>query len=195
MKSNKECQSADVLLFCETWLTEEGTSSENFEIDGFKSPIKVQGWNTHRGLVSYSKQKTKNSQKIVNEHFELMHLFFNAATLPCSIILFYRASDSDDVTMLTNFIESIIQDPRQKDKTIIVMGDANLDITNATDSRTLQYHEKMNNLNLTQLVSLPTTMHKSTLDHIWISSTNIDYTHNVRTTYYSDHMPLLLDII
>ena len=135
---NKEFQSADVLLFCETWLTEEGTSSDDFEIEGFRSPAKVQGWNTHRGLMTYSKQKSRTIRTIVNENFELMQFSFTAASLPYSIIVFYRSSSND----LSDFIasmESIIQDPQQKNRIFVIMGDANLDLANATDSVTLQY--------------------------------------------------------
>ena len=67
--------------------------------------------------------------------------------------------------------------------------------TNATDSLTLEYIEKMSNLNLTQLISSPTTIYKSNLDHIWISNTDIEHFHSVEITYYSDHMPLWLDIV
>ena len=74
------------------------------------------------------------------------------------------------------------------------MGDANLDLTTPSDSKSLEYVKKMNNLNLIQLVRSPTRIYKSILDHIWISNNDTIRTHSVRTTYYSDHMPLLLDI-
>lgn len=74
------------------------------------------------------------------------------------------------------------------------MGDANLALINATDKITLHYKQSLENLNLKQLITDPTTMYKSALDHIWISNKNTKTFHSVRTTYYTDHMPLLLDI-
>ena len=117
VKCNKEFQSADVLLFCETWLDEQGTSSDNFNIEGFKTPMKVRGWNKHRGLIIYSKKKMTITPKIVDEHFELMHLFFNATSLPYSIILFYRPPSSNNVSELISTFESIIMDPRRNKQT------------------------------------------------------------------------------
>ena len=49
-------------------------------------------------------------------------------------------------------------------------------------------------LNLIQLVTKSTTIFRSLIDHIWITQSNQNTSSDVRTTYYTDHMPLLLDI-
>ena len=76
IKCNKEYQSADVLLFCETWLDDQGTSNDNFNIEGFKKTKIIQGWNTHRGLITYSKQKTNNTHDFVCANFEIAKMTF-----------------------------------------------------------------------------------------------------------------------
>ena len=59
VKCNKEFQTADVLLFCETWIGEDGPSTDNYELDNFKTPVRVKGRNDHRGLMAYTKHKSR----------------------------------------------------------------------------------------------------------------------------------------
>ena len=81
------------------------------------------------------------------------------------------------------------------DHTFIIVGDANIDITiQDSDDNTRQYMHGMKELNLIQLITSPTTINNSNIDHIWISDKDINHFAEVRNTYYSDHMPLLLDI-
>ena len=53
--NSNEFQSADVILFCETWIGDAGPSDQNFGLENFKTSMTVQGWNDHRGLIAYSK--------------------------------------------------------------------------------------------------------------------------------------------
>ena len=192
VKSNKDFQSADVLLFCETWLGEASSSNDNFEIEGFKKPLLINGWNNHRGLITYSKRKTNIGTKTVNEEFELVNIYFESKSFPYSIILFYKPPSSQNISTFLSTIETITKDPRQQHRTSIIMGDANLDLANATDTLRVQYINGMHNLNLKKLTNSTTTMYNSILDHTWISNNGTNNDHHVRTTYFSDHMPLLI---
>ena len=126
VKSNKEFQSADVLLFCETWLGEAGSSNDNFEIEGFKSPAKVQGWNDHRGLIAYSEFRFSVFPKIVNEDFELMHIYIKSKQHNYSLILFYRATSSNNITRFLAEVKKIMQNPQFQSNNFILLGDANI---------------------------------------------------------------------
>ena len=72
VKSSKEFQSADVLLFCETWLSESNYDIDNYKLDNFKEPDTCQGGTSHRGLVSFSKYKSTIATRKVCDDFELM---------------------------------------------------------------------------------------------------------------------------
>ena len=194
IKHNKEFQSAHVLLFCETWLSDAGPSHETFLLDNFKSPTRIQGWNDHTGLITYCKYRNNTKTKTVREDFELMHIKIDSTSSPYSIILFYRPSSSHDVSNFIEEIKLIMTHPQQQNNTFVLMGDANIDLTNATNTIAHQYTKGLQDLNLKQLIRSPTTTYRSNLDHIWISDTNINTFHDIRTSYYSDHSPLLLDI-
>ena len=123
-----------------------------------------------------------------------MHMFFFLGGKRYSIILFYL-SGSSNVTTFIQSIEKIIKDPRQAKDTFVIIGDANIDLTIPdNENKTTRYIQSLIDLNMKQLITKPTTINNSIIDHIWVSNKNIDHFQDVRNTYYSDHMPLLLDI-
>ena len=105
-QTQQRIQSADVLLFCETWLSDIGPSSDDWALDNFTYPTRSQGWNSHRGLITYSKYRTHRTHKLVHEDFEIMHMQFVSQRYPYSIVLSYMPSSSWD---LTKFFEAIQQ--------------------------------------------------------------------------------------
>ena len=123
-----------------------------------------------------------------------MHMFFFLGGKRYSIILFYL-SGSSNVTTFIQSIEKIIKDPRQPKDTFVIIGDANIDLTIPdNENKTTRYIQSLIDLNMKQLITKPTTINNSIIDHIWVSNKNIDHFQDVRNTYYSYHMPLLLDI-
>ena len=138
----------------------------DWSLENFKYPIRAQGWNDHRGLITYSKYKFKIAQTLIREDFELTHVLFPSSSNPYSIILFYRPSSSKNVTDFIESIQSMVEDPRRENQTMIILGDANIDLNLHNDTITQQYTQGLINLNLKQLITSPTTMFRSTIDHI-----------------------------
>lgn len=146
--------------------------------------------------MTYTKEHLKTSTfHVVNEEYELIHIYVKINNNPYSMIQFYRPSSTHNVTNFIDRIEHIMCDNKRRNNTFIIIGDTNIDITSEeTNATTQEYMRRLQSLNLKQIIQSPTTMYKSTLDHIWISNKHTNHNSYVRTTYYSDHMPLLLDI-
>lgn len=146
-------------------------------------------------MRTHSKFRFPVFPKIVNEDFELMHIYIKSKQHNYSLILFYRATSSNNITSFLAEVEKIMQNPQLQSNNFILIGDANIDLTIADNNQfSKNYIEGLQTLNMKQIITIPSTLYKSISDHIWISNTNEKYFADVRTTYYSDHMPLILDL-
>jgi len=73
-------------------------------------------------------------------------------------------------------------------QSIVVMGDFNEDIRKPQHP----VHDSFINLNYQQVISKPTTISGTTIDHIYVYKVETIYTAGVMSSYYSYHEPIYI---
>ena len=180
-------QSADIVCFTETWLTNCHNSPHFSDHQVIARSDRVTG--NSMGGVMIAVSNAMHVSHVTN--FPLNNILIEVTTailtLPnfenLQVTLIYR-SPSVPISILLSVMSSILSQATNSSMKNIILGDFNEDLLSNSDSRLLSL---MSNHGFSQLVHSSTTDNGTLLDHVYYNRPSECYRVHVIDTYYSDH--------
>ena len=185
MQADTELKSADVLCFCETWLSQTQPSP----VIKFGHIVLRCDRTSHSGgtMISmpFTMQPSNHTVSFMIDGIECLvsRLHLNGKYLQLALV--YR-SPNISVGVFISFITKLLQDLKQLDTTTIVLGDFNDDLLKYAHSRV---ETVMSSHGYTQLIRHATTDRGTLIDHVYFNKQckDVHVCVQVRDVYYSDH--------
>ena len=182
IKADTELGSADVLCFCETWLS----STQPLPVIKAGHIVLRCDKTNHSGGAMMSVPCTMQPSDPVLFALDgiqclLTKLHLNGKTLQLALI--YR-SPSIPVKVFLSFITNLLQYLTQLNTATIVLGDFNDDVLSYSGSRA---ETIMSSHSYTQLIRHATTDRATLIDHVYFNKQCKDVHVQIRDMYYSDH--------
>ena len=196
LKCNSNFQ-FDILTFDETWLNSDLEELVTFggysKLTKNKKPKKEGG-----GLAIFVNNDIDFKQRTDIEIPPSLHNLFDCLFIEVScngeqliIGLLYRSPSHDSVAEMNTFLSGVIGKLQSERKTIILLGDLNINLLKASSSIiTAAYLDQMLSNNLFPVITLPTrvTSHSATLiDHIFTNADLNKLTAGTLKTDITDH--------
>ena len=189
VKNHPELMSADILAFCETWLSSHITDSA-IALDGFCPAIRCDrsSGSSSGGIAVYVKDGIRAAKIPSPQHDGIENVVLEVEDI--TVIALYR-SPSTKLDVLSNHLNEILATTTAENK-IMILGDFNINVIDQT--------EKMQVPSLTayqQIIKDATYhgggAHRSLLDHIYIRNCGV-HDCGVLNTYFSDHNPIFVRV-
>ena len=176
-------KAADVLCFCETWLT-ASQASLNIPNHQVASRCDRQTCDNKGGAMIYSQMQTCHARSFTSPGIEVA---CTTVILPnanqMQVLVLYR-SPSVQLQALTVLLSRLLQYISTTNMPSVILGDFNNDILSQPNSSIVSL---MSNYGFTQLVTAPTTAKGTLIDHVYYNRPTSDIIVEVCDTYYSDH--------
>ena len=184
IKADLELHNANVLCFCETWLSpEEATPLLNPEHVALRCDREV---NDHKGgtmiSVPHAMQPSRLVPSVCNG-IECVVTILCVNHKRLQIALVYR-SPSVPLRVFVQFMTRLLDHLSVADTATVVLGDVNNDVLSASGSAVERF---MLSHGYTQLVRHATTDRATLIDHVYFNRQCDEVCVQVRDVYYSDH--------
>ena len=176
IRKDKSLHQSDVLILTETWLDENHTLNDEYEISGYMSNLNIIG--RGRGIATYFKPPYEHINNVNSEGYSITKL--EAENM--DIIGIYRSQEGN-VTSLIKELDSLIT----VGKTTVVGGDFNIcAIAHPNNYITKSLEER----GFTQIVGKSTHIEGGLIDHVYFiqgDASKLSYSIEDFAKYYSDH--------
>ena len=184
IEADHELKSANVLCFCETWLSPDQPSPA---IDATHVVLRCdRATNDHRGgtLISVdNNMQPSNIANFVSNCIECIVTTLHCGDRQLQIAVVYR-SPNVPIRQFMNFMTTLVHYVNTANIATLVLGDFNDDILCDSGS---QVQTLMASYGYSQLVQNATTDRGTLIDHVYFSKQYDDVLVQVRDVYYSDH--------
>ena len=186
IEQDKFLKAANVVCFCETWLTQSQPSPSILN-DQETIRCDRQANNNKGGtMICVSRCMQPSQTCTLNIAYDI-EVAYSTLTLPdanqIQIFVLYRSPNVPLQSLLTTMYQIVMYASTSNIPTII-LGDFNVDLLSQPNSSILTL---MSNHGYTQLVTNPTTANGTLIDHIYYNRPTTDIIVQVHDAYYSDH--------
>ncbi len=180
-----------MICLCETWL-DETIDDSDLSLPGFH--LVRRDRNRHGGgLVVYTQESLSCNTLLSHKQIEMLILEVSTSNLNLTCALVYRPPSSD-ATILHEIEESLERLPATKTKSLLLIGDFNINIT-VTSNPILSSIQATHNLK--QVISTPTRntlTTQSLIDHAYLSKGLRFTVTTISPLSTSDHCAVLLSL-
>jgi len=188
MQNNKEIKHASVICLTDTWLY-DNKSSQDFSLSEYSFHTilpKCSGGRKSSGIVLHMKNSCKYEILDISSSTDLeVSAVLIQDPIKMLLCVVYRHPNTK-VSLTENLPQQLINMSQSSSvQSIVVMGDFNEDIRKPQHP----VHDSFINLNYQQVISKPTTISGTTIDHIYVYKVETIYTAGVMSSYYSYHEP------
>ena len=184
IQADTDLMSADVLCFCETWLS-PAQPSPVVSTDHDVVLRCDRSMNDHKGgamICVSNTMQSSNTVKFVFNGIESLVTCLHIADERLQVAVVYR-SPSVPMRQLVQLMTRILQKVSATGLPTVILGDFNDDLLHCDHVSELQL--LMSSNGYVQLVNEPTTDRVTLIDHVYFSGNQVQI--NVCDVYYSDH--------